>query len=69
MARYSLALEGPDGEIYVPSHAFPNSMRAGDTFEHSGLTWQVLDVAVKQFEADGEPPQTLRCMPAPPRET
>jgi hypothetical protein len=60
VATSSIALEGPDGETYVLSHDFPNPMRAGDTFAHDGLTWQVLEVAMKQFDAPGEPPETLR---------
>jgi hypothetical protein len=62
--EYSLDLDGPDGTAYVPSQAFPNAKRVGDTFERDGWTWQVIDVAAKQFDAPGEPPETLRCVPA-----
>lgn len=62
--EYSLDLDGPDGATYVPCHEFPDVMRAGDTFEHDGWTWQVLEVATKQFDAPGEPSETLRCVPA-----
>jgi hypothetical protein len=61
--EYSLDLDGPDG-AYVPSHEFPSDMRAGDTFERDGSKWQVIEVATKQFDQPGEPPKTLRCVPA-----
>jgi hypothetical protein len=38
MPAYSRDLEGPDGNTYVPSHEFPSTMRAGDTFDHDGWT-------------------------------
>ena len=66
MATYSLDLDGPDGVTYVPSHDFPNEMRAGDRFERDGVMWQVLEVATKQFDAPPEPDKTLRCVPAAP---
>jgi hypothetical protein len=67
MSRYSLALEGPDGETYVVSHEFEEEMHSGDTFAREGVTWQVIAVAAKQqqFDAPDEPAYTLRCVPAP----
>ncbi|MDP9223608.1 MAG: hypothetical protein M3P18_07075 [Actinomycetota bacterium] len=64
MPEYSLDLDGPDGTTYVPSQEFPNAGRVGETFERDGWTWQVIAVAAKQFDAPGEPPETLRCVPA-----
>jgi hypothetical protein len=64
MPAYSLDLEGPEGNTYVPSHDFPNEMRRGETFTLEGYTWQVVEVAKKQFDAPGEPDLTLRCIPA-----
>jgi hypothetical protein len=64
MPAYSLDLEGPDGNVYVPSHDFESEMRSGDTFTYDGWTWQVTEVATKQFDAPGEPDLTLRCVPA-----
>jgi hypothetical protein len=63
MPAYRLDLDGPDGPIYVPSHDFPSAMRAGDTFMYDGWTWQVTEVATKQFDKEGEPELTLRCIP------
>jgi hypothetical protein len=65
MPAYSLDLDRPGEEpLYVPSHDFPNTMRSGDTFEYDGWTWQVMQVATKQFDREGEPEFTLRCIPA-----
>jgi len=63
MPSYSLSLEGPE-EKYVPSYDFSDFMRPGSTFSHGGTTWRVVEVAVKQFDAEGEPGATLRCVPA-----
>jgi recombination DNA repair RAD52 pathway protein len=38
-------------------------MQGGDTFGFDGWTWQVLEVAAKQFDTPDEPPETLRCVP------
>jgi hypothetical protein len=62
MTAYSLDLEGPDGNTYVPSHDFPNEMGPSDTFTYNGWTWRVTEVARKQFDAPGEPELTLRCI-------
>jgi hypothetical protein len=64
MPAYSLDLDGPEGNRYVPSHDFPNEMHSGDTFEYGDWKWQVTAVATKQFDEPGEPPLTLRCLPA-----
>jgi hypothetical protein len=63
MPAYSLHLEG-HGEpaIYVQSHDFPSAMKPGDKFAFKGWTWQVVEVAAKQFGAAGEPDKTLRCI-------
>jgi hypothetical protein len=47
----------------VPSHDFPSEMRAGDRFEYAGYKLQVVEVATKQFDAPGEPDQTIRAIP------
>jgi hypothetical protein len=63
MPSYSVNLDRPgEDNVYVPTHEFDNDMRAGDTFEYDGAMWQVLEVATKQFDAEGEPEQTLRCV-------
>jgi len=63
MPAYSLDLEGLDGNsTYVPSHDFPTAMRPGDSFKYEGWTWEVTEVATKQFDASGEPELTLRCV-------
>jgi len=64
MPAYSLDLEGPEERTFVESHDFPNEMRPGATFTHDGWTWQVIEVATKQFDAPGQPVLTLRCIPA-----
>lgn len=65
MPSYSLHIELPaEAPRYVPSHDFPNEMHAGDQFQFDGYTLQVLEVATKQFDAPGEPEQTLRCIPS-----
>jgi hypothetical protein len=63
VASYSLDLEAPDEDVpYVPTHDFDGTPRSGDTFEYDGRTWRVLEVAVKQFDAPGEPPNTIRAV-------
>jgi hypothetical protein len=65
MPSYSLDIEIPgEDNRYVPSHDFPNDMRAGDQFEYEGYKLQVVEVAAKQFDAPGEPDQTIRAIPA-----
>lgn len=65
MPSYSLHIEIPGEEArYVASHDFPNEMHAGDQFEYDGYTLQVVEVATKQFDAPGEPPETIRAIPA-----
>jgi hypothetical protein len=65
MPSYSLDIELPgEAPRYVPSHNFPNAMRAGDQFQYDGYTMRVTEVATKQFAAPGEPEKTLRCVPA-----
>ena len=65
MPSYSLDIEIPGEEArYVPSHDFPNEMRAGDQFEYDGYTLQVVEVATKQLDAPGEPDETIRAVPA-----
>jgi hypothetical protein len=64
MPTYSLDIEIPgEDPRYVPSHDFPNEMRAGDQFTFEGYTLQVAEVATKQFDAPGEPDQTIRALP------
>jgi hypothetical protein len=63
MASYSLHLGGHGEEpIYVPSHNFPGEMSPGDRFEYDVWTWQVTAVATKQFDAPGEPGETIRAI-------
>ena len=63
MPSYSLHLEGHDiSPRYVPSCDFPAEMQRGDRFGYDGWTWQVTEVAVKRFEAVGEPDKTLRAI-------
>jgi hypothetical protein len=62
LTAYSLDLEHPDGDRYIPSHDFPQAMQAGDTFKYDGWTWRVTEVATKQFDPQGEPKLTLRCV-------
>lgn len=65
MPSYSLDLQRPgEDDIYVPSHDFEGPMRPDDTFEYERWTWRVIEVATKQFDAEGEPEQTLRCVPS-----
>jgi hypothetical protein len=65
MPSYSLDIEIPgEGNRYVPSHDFPNEMRAGDQFQYDGYTLQVVEIATKQFDAPGEPGHTIRVVPA-----
>lgn len=64
MATYSLDLEVPGEEArYVKSHDFPNEVSTDDQIQYDGFTWQVFEVATKQFDAPGEPDKTLRCVP------
>lgn len=64
MPSYSLDLALPGQEPgYVPSHDFPGEMRNGDRFQYDGCTWQVIEVATKQFDSQGEPDKTLHCIP------
>jgi hypothetical protein len=65
MPSYSLHIEIPgEPERYVKSHDFPSEMRPGDEFTFDGYRLRVVGVATKQFDAEGEPPTTLRCLPA-----
>jgi hypothetical protein len=66
MPSYSLDIEIPgEGNRYVPSHDFPNEMRAGDKFTFDGYNLQVVAVATKQFPAEpGEAEKTIRAIPA-----
>lgn len=65
MPSYSLNVEIPGQDArYVPSHDFPNDMSVGDQFQYDGYTLQVVAVATKQFDAPGEPDQTIRAIPA-----
>jgi hypothetical protein len=65
MPSYSLDIEIPgEDNRYVPSHDFPNEMRAGDQFDYAGFRLQVTGVATKQFDAPGEPDKTIRARPA-----
>jgi hypothetical protein len=62
---YSLDIEIPGEDTrYVPSYDFPNEMHAGDAFEYDGYKLRVVEVATKQFDAPGEPNQTIRAIPA-----
>jgi hypothetical protein len=62
---YSLRLQVPEGESrYVPSVEFHRMLSPGDTFEFAGEMWRVSEVAAKSFDVPGEPPETLRCVPA-----
>lgn len=61
MPAYSLDLNGLDGIVYVPSADFPEAVQPGDTFTYNGSNWAVTEVTTKQFDAPGEPEQTLRC--------
>lgn len=64
MPSYSLDVEIPGEDArYVASHDFPNEMRVGDQFQYDGYTLQVIAVATKQFDALGEPDQTIRAVP------
>ena len=63
MPSYSLAIELPgERERYVSSHEFESEMRRGDQFEFDGYSLLVAEVATKQFDAEGEPEKTLRCV-------
>jgi hypothetical protein len=63
MPSYSLDIEipGEDG-CYVASHDFLDGMHVGDQFQYDGYTLQVIAVATKQFDALGEPDQTIRAV-------
>jgi hypothetical protein len=62
---YSLDIEIPGDESrYMPSQDFPKEMSAGGQFMFEGYTLQVVEVATKQFDAPGEPDQTIRAIPA-----
>jgi hypothetical protein len=57
-----VAIYCPECAEREPSHEFPDEMHSGDTFTYDGWTWQVTQVAAKQFDAEGEPELTLRCI-------
>ena len=64
MPNYSLHLEAPGEEpIYVASQQFDTEVQKDEKFTHEGRTWKVVEVAVKQFDAPGEPELTIRAVP------
>ena len=61
---YSLDLTSPNGPTYIPWHEFPEQMDVASRFTYDGWTYEVVEVAVKNFDAAGEPDLTLRCVAA-----